>query len=360
MLPQFGAEGQVRVKRTTVLVIGAGGLGAPVLQYLAAAGVGRIFIADFDVVAASNLQRQVLFTESEINQPKAAVAAQKLQALNPHVEAIPVTERFSPANALKWVQEADLVLDGTDNFATRYLANDACVLAGKPLVYGSVVRYEGQVAVFNALLPDGSRSANYRDLYPAPPPLHQVPDCATGGVLGVLPGLIGCAMAAEALKLLAQIGEPLANRLWVFDALHFRSHVLAFDANPENPLTADKSFDPASFDYAAFCGQQVVPEITCDALQVLQASGKPVTLVDVRTAQERQGGHLGGQLMPYEAGEWKKLIGGSETVVLYCQSGQRSGRAVKWLTSNANLQEVFSLKGGINAWEKAGFGLQLD
>ncbi|NRA48066.1 MAG: HesA/MoeB/ThiF family protein, partial [Phaeodactylibacter sp.] len=232
-IPGFGPEGQKRLKRSQVLVIGAGGLGSPVLLYLAAAGIGQLTIVDFDEVDISNLQRQVLYTEADLGKPKATAAAKRLKALNPQIKIEAVIAPFSSENARELIRSADLVIDGTDNFPTRYLSNDACVLEGKPLVYGSIYRFEGQVSVFNLERKNGERGPNYRHLFPTPPPPELVPNCAEGGVLGVLPGIIGSMQANEAIKVLAEVGAPLDGKLFLFDAATLFSRTITIKNNPD-------------------------------------------------------------------------------------------------------------------------------
>ena len=351
ILPHFGEAGQLALKKARVLVIGAGGLGAPVLNYLAAAGVGHITIADHDVVDHSNLQRQVLFSEADVGRSKAQAAAERLRAQNAHIKVEALTEAITNANARALAAANDLVIDGTDNFPTRYLANDACVLEQVPYVYGSVVRYEGQVAVFNLPQPDGHFSPNYRDLFPAPPPPGQVPNCAEGGVLGVLPGIVGSVMANEAIKVLAGVGEPLTGRLWVFDGLRFTSQVMRFTARPDNPLTGSDPTQTDLIDYESFCGLNQVPEITPAELHQLLQAGTPHRLIDVRTAAEREAQHIGG--------DWLEL--GSEALastsinfqkptIVYCRSGKRSAIAVEQLLKQFPEANVKSLAGGLLAW----------
>ena len=235
-LPGFGKEGQENLKKASVLVVGPEGLGAPLLHYLTAAGLGRIGIVDYDIVDPSNLHRQVLFTVDDVGRPKTEAAHERLSRLNPDVEFIVFNERLDSSNAERIFRSFDIVADGTDNFPTRYLVNDACVLFGKTNVYASIYQFEGQVSVFNQLLEDGSRGPNYRDLYPSPPPPGIVPSCAEGGVLGVLPGVIGSLQASEVIKVAAGIGETLSGRLFLFDALNFNTRTLKIRKDPENPL----------------------------------------------------------------------------------------------------------------------------
>ncbi|MEL6867590.1 MAG: molybdopterin-synthase adenylyltransferase MoeB, partial [Bacteroidota bacterium] len=246
-IPEFNVEGQKKLKKAKVLVIGSGGLGSPVLLYLTAAGIGHIGIVDFDVVDDSNLQRQVLFTVDDVGKSKAETAKKRLQALNPYVNFTVYNTAFTRDNALELIQEYDVVADGTDNFQTRYLVNDACVLAGKVNVYASIFRFEGQVSVFNYPNADGERGPNYRDLFPEPPPPGLVPNCAEGGVLGVLPGIIGSMQASEVIKVITGVGEPLSGRLFLYDAASFTTRILKVGKRADTQITE-------LIDYDVFCG----------------------------------------------------------------------------------------------------------
>src|SRR5882672_2706996 len=237
LLPELGLEGQQKLKEGSVLVIGAGGLGSPALYYLAAAGMGRIGIVDFDVVDASNLHRQILFTSEDVGKPKAAIARRRLEQLNPMIKIDTHPAILNSENAMSILADYDVVIDGSDNLPTRYLVNDACVLLKKTLIYGAVFQFEGQVSVFNQLQPDGSRGPNYRDLFPEPPPPEMVPSCSAGGVLGVLPGIIGSMQANEAIKIIAEIGTTLSGKLLLFDSLDFTTRVLNLKNNPDNPVS---------------------------------------------------------------------------------------------------------------------------
>ncbi len=347
-IPGFGEAAQARLKNARVLVIGAGGLGSPVLLYLAAAGVGHIKIADFDRVELTNLQRQVLFTEAGIGAPKAELAAQHLTALNPLTEAEAICAPFDRDNARDLVRSVDLVIDGTDNFPTRYLSNDTCVLEGKPLVYGSIYRFEGQVAVFNLLRPDGSRGPNYRDLFPTPPPPELVPNCAEGGVLGVLPGIIGSLQANEALKVLTGVGVPLDGQLYVLDASTMLNRTLRIPKNPATKITE-------LIDYEQFCqpaSTTPVPAITVDALAEWKQAGADYQLLDVREPSEYAIANLGGQLCPLgQLEKWAKAYPPEARLVLHCRSGQRSARAVRQL-QELGFTQVYNLEGGLLAWAK--------
>lgn len=356
-LPKFGREGQERLQNASVLVVGAGGLGCPALQYLAAAGVGRIGIADGDHVEISNLHRQILFSENDLGKLKAEQAGTALQKLNPQAKIEVHPQHLTSRNALGLIGLYDLVLDGSDNFPTRYLVNDACLLAEKPLVFGSVFRFEGQVAVFNFEQSDGSRSTNYRDIFPAPPPPDLVPDCAVGGVLGVLPGIVGSMMASEAIKILAGIGQPLVNRLLLFDSLDFSFQILKIRKNPNLHAVTQL------IDYEQFCGVATAAEvkkISRDELKTMLRDGSDFHLFDVREPSEFLEKNLGGENFPLsQISETTVLEKFSEQflsqnlskkIVLVCQSGRRSERAAAVFLA-AGFSEIFSLAGGVAGWE---------
>lgn len=345
-LPGFGMEAQMRLKKGSVLVVGAGGLGTPLLQYLTAAGVGKIGIIDPDRVGLSNLQRQVLYQIGDIGKPKVEIAAQRLSALNPNVlfELYPFA--LTPENALDLVKQYDVVADGSDNFATRYLVNDACVIQEKPLVYGAVFRSEGQLAVFNWLGPEGTRGQNYRNLYPTPPEEGTVPSCAEGGVLGVLPGIIGGMQANETIKILTGTGKPLSGKLMLFDAHTGNSQIIRMPDAPPYPIHALE-------DYAATCGNALHPvtEITPFELRQWKAGGIPFFLVDVRESWEFAEFNLGGVhlplgLLPEKGNQLPRDL----PVVVICQSGVRSVRATLLLQATFGYKEVFNVKGGIQAF----------
>ena len=340
-------EGQQKLKMAKVLVLGAGGLGAPVLLYLAAAGVGHIGIVDFDRVEDTNLQRQVLYTIEDVGQFKAEAARRRLLALNPHIKVEAFTIPFQRENALELIAPFDIVVDGTDNFPTRYLSNDACVLAGKPLIYGSIFRFEGQVSVFNYLLENGERGPNYRDLFPTPPPPELVPNCAEGGVLGVLPGIIGSMQANEAIKVLTGIGQPLAGKLLLFDAASFSSRILNI---PKNPGLEIKEL----IDYEQFCAPsppEPVQEVSVEELQELLVEKADIQLIDVREPFEYGIANLGGALIPpSEILETAGRISHDKKVILYCRTGKRSAEAIRQLKQHYGLENLYNLKGGILAW----------
>lgn len=348
VLPEFGLEGQEKLKNSSVLVVGAGGLGCPLLLYLSAAGVGRIGIVDDDVVDESNLQRQVLYTIDDLGKSKAARAKKRLLALNPHIQIDVYQERFLPENALDLVAQYDVVADGTDNFPTRYLVNDACVLSDKTNVYASIFRFEGQVSVFNYLKEDGSRGPNYRDIFPDPPPPDLVPNCAEGGVLGVLPGIIGSIQANEVIKVLTGIGDPLCGRLFLFDTANFSTRTLKIRKNPELEIK-DLSF------YEEYCmpGQSHIKEIDVSTLQKWMKEGADFQLIDVREAYEYEATNMGGELIPLgEVLEQADRIERDKKVVVHCKMGGRSAQAIEQLERQFGFSNLYNLKGGIEAWQK--------
>jgi molybdopterin/thiamine biosynthesis adenylyltransferase/rhodanese-related sulfurtransferase len=347
LLPEFGVQGQERLKASRVLVIGAGGLGSPVLLYLAAAGVGTIGILDFDKVDESNLQRQIIFTTQEVGKPKAITAAEKVKQLNPNVSVKIFDTYLSSANALSLLADFDLIIDGTDNLPTRYLSNDACVLLNKPLIYGAIFRFEGQVSVFNELMKDGTRGPNYRDLFPVPPPPDMVPSCNEGGVLGVLPGIIGSMMANEAIKILAGMGSTLSGRLMLFDALDFTSSYLKISVRP------DRYVVNRLIDYEAFCnpaqGKETVTEMEPHtALEKINL--QELEVIDVREPAEFAVSNIGGKNIPLGTLDQNlHLISKDKPLLLLCRSGQRSYKAALKL-KQLGYNQVINLKGGLLMW----------
>ncbi len=353
VIPEVGTEGQERLKASRVLLVGAGGLGSPLALYLAAAGVGRLGLVDFDTVDESNLQRQVLYGESDIGRPKLEVAAERLREINPHCQVEAHAVRLDSSNALDVMAGYQVVVDGSDNFPTRYLVNDACVLAGKPNVYGSIFRFEGQVSVFW-----GAEGPCYRCLFPEPPPPGLVPSCAEGGVLGILPGVIGALQANEAVKLLLGLGDTMVGRLLLFDALKMRFRELKLNKDPACPLCSENPTQRELIDYEQFCGQAaaeaqaagVAAELQVEELAELRSQGRELTLLDVRTPQEHAICRLeGSRLIPIQAlGErWRELDPAAE-IVVYCHTGVRSAHATAFLRSHG--LEARNLAGGINAW----------
>jgi molybdopterin/thiamine biosynthesis adenylyltransferase/rhodanese-related sulfurtransferase len=333
-------------------VVGAGGLGSPMLLYLTAAGVGQIGIVDFDVVEDSNLQRQVLFTVDDIGKSKAETAKSRLQKLNPFVKFTVYNNAFTKENALEIIKDYDVVADGSDNFPTRYLVNDACVLAGKINVYASIFRFEGQVSVFNFLHEDGTRGANYRDLFPEPPPPGMVPSCAEGGVLGVLPGIIGSMQASEVIKVITEVGEPLAGRLFLFDAASFTTRVLKVRKNSKTQITE-------LINYEEFCGigieneEDKIKEVTVQDLKKWQEEGVDFQLIDVRQPYEYEIANLGGELIPQnELVQNLDKISTNKKVIVHCRSGKRSADAIRDLQNLGDFDNLYNLKGGILEYSK--------
>jgi adenylyltransferase/sulfurtransferase len=355
IIPEFGLAAQQKLKAAKVLVVGSGGLGSPVLLYLAAAGIGTIGIVDFDVVDDSNLQRQVLFGVNEIGKPKVEAAKQRLQALNPHIEFVLYDTQLTSQNALDIIKDYDVVADGTDNFPTRYLVNDACVLLGKPNIYASIFQFEGQVSVFNYRYANGDLGPNYRDLYPTPPPPGLVPSCAEGGVLGVLPGIIGSLQALEVIKVITGIGEPLAGRFYIFDALSFDSRTFNISRRDDNPLNGKNPTITQLIDYEQFCGVKAVEtsvkEITPAALYELQVKGEPFQLIDVREPYEYDIVNIGAELMPLvSVAEQADKISKDQPVIVHCKMGGRSAKAIRELEEKFGFNNLYNLKGGIIAY----------
>jgi sulfur-carrier protein adenylyltransferase/sulfurtransferase len=354
IMPEVGMEGQLKLKQAKVLCIGTGGLGAPLGLYLAAAGVGRIGLVDFDVVDSTNLQRQVLFGTNDVGKPKIQAAANRLRDLNPDIQIDTFETHLSSENALDILNDYDIIVDGTDNFPTRYLVNDASVLLGKPNVYGSIFRFEGQITIFGA--PGGPC---YRCLYPEPPPPGLVPSCAEGGVLGVLPGIVGTIQAAETLKLIIGKGQPLIGRLLLFDALAMKFRELNLRKNPECPACGEQPSVKKLIDYAEFCGVRGeeapstvtnIPEITPRELKQRLDRGDDLYILDVREPHEYQICNLNGHLIPLgEISRRVHELDSSKEIVAHCRSGKRSAEAVEFLRK-AGFRKIWNLKGGILAW----------
>jgi sulfur-carrier protein adenylyltransferase/sulfurtransferase len=359
IIPDLGVDGQKRLKNARVLVIGAGGLGAPALLYLAAAGVGTIGIIDFDVVDESNLQRQIIHGTADVGRPKAQSARDSIHAINPLVEVRLHEFRLEAGNAVDLFAQYDLIVDGTDNFATRYLVNDAAVLAGKPYVWGSIYRFEGQVSVFWEDAPadeaGNERGLNYRDLYPEPPPPGLVPSCAEGGVLGIICASIASVMGTEAIKLITGIGEPLLGRLMIYDALEMSYRTIKIRKDPATPKITEL------IDYEVFCGDvsddaaqaATGSTITPAELRALLDSGKKLALIDVREPVEWDINHIdGAQLIPkslLSSGEGLAKLPHDRTAVLYCKTGVRSAEALA-AVQKAGFADAVHLQGGIVAW----------
>src|SRR5580692_11353322 len=356
IIPGFGMEAQQKLKAAKVLVIGSGGLGSPVLLYLAAAGVGTIGIVDFDVVDDSNLQRQVLFGVDEIGKPKVEAARRRLEALNPYIRIILHQTHLNSQNALEILRDYDVIADGTDNFPTRYLVNDASVLLGKPNVYASIFQFEGQVSVFNYRNAQGQLGPNYRDLYPTPPPPGLVPSCAEGGVLGVLPGIIGSLQALEVIKVITGVGETLAGRFYIFDALNFESRTFTIRRRKDNPINGDNPTITTLIDYEQFCGMRAVEEaplkeITAKELYDWEVRGEKFQLIDVREPHEYDIVNIGGELIPLGtvAGNSDR-IARDRNVVVHCKVGGRSAKAIRELQEKFGFTNLYNLKGGILAY----------
>src|SRR3984957_17662858 len=355
ILPEVGMEGQQKLKAAKVLCVGTGGLGAPLALYLAAAGVGTIGLVDFDVVDESNLQRQIIHSQSTVGMLKVDSAEIMLKGLNKNVNGIKHNTMLTSANALEIFKDYDVIADGTDNFQTRYLVNDACVLTGKPNAYGSIFRFEGQASVFAT-----EEGPCYRCLYPEPPPPGLVPSCAEGGVLGILPGLVGVIQATEVIKLILGAGEPLVGRLLLVDALAMRFRELKLHKNPECPVCGTHPTVTALIDYEQFCGivpetkedkamKNGVPQLTVRELKKQRDAGKDLFLLDVREPHEFKIAQIGGYLIPL--GDLQKRVGEldkSREIVVQCKSGGRSQKAAEFLQQAGF--KVKNLAGGITAW----------
>ncbi len=355
-LPEVGLEGQKKLRSSSVLCIGAGGLGSPVAMYLAAAGIGRLGIVDFDQVDLSNLQRQILHGTADVGRPKTASARDALARLNPHVEVVLHEIRLTSANAFETIRPYDFVVDGTDNFPTRYLTNDACVLLKKPNVYGSIFRFEGQASLFAPHL----GGPCYRCLYPEPPPPGLVPSCAEGGVLGVLPGIIGVIQATEIIKLALGAGTSLLNRLLLYDALDMKFRELKLRRDPECPLCGEHPTINALIDYEGFCGlksaNQTTPmhpdEVSVQEMKrALDNPGLGIKVIDVREAEEHRIAHVAGaQLLPLsQLAQRFTELDPSQPLYLHCKMGGRSMQALQFLRQHG-FQNLKSVAGGITAW----------
>lgn len=348
-------EGQQKLKAARVLCIGAGGLGSPLALYLAAAGVGTLGLVDFDVVDYTNLQRQIIHSTADVGRKKLDSAAEKLTAINPFLNVRKFDMRLSSENALELFRDFDIIADGTDNFPTRYLVNDACVLTGKPNVYGSIFRFEGQASVFAT--EDGPC---YRCLYPEPPPPGLVPSCAEGGVLGILPGLVGVMQATEVIKLILGAGEPLIGRLLLIDALSMKFRELKLRKNPDCPVCGTHPTVTKLIDYNEFCGIRGeeklvatgVPEIQVEELKRRLDAKEDLFVLDVREPHEYQICNIGGHLIPLnDLPKRVNELDSSREIVVHCKMGGRSAKAVEFLRQ-AGFAKVQNLAGGINAWSE--------
>ena len=354
IMPEVGMDGQLKLKRAKVLCIGAGGLGSPLALYLAAAGVGRLGIVDFDVVDFTNLQRQIIHDTSDVGRLKIESAKDTIADINPNVEVVAHETRLTSENALDIFRDYDIVADGTDNFPTRYLVNDACVLLGKPNVYGSIFRFEGQATVFYA-----KEGPCYRCLYPEPPPPGMVPSCAEGGVLGVLPGIVGSIQALETIKLILGKGRTLIGRLLLFDALDLKFRELKLRKNPECPVCGAHPSVTKLIDYEQFCGirgeehvpETKVPEITAPEVKKMMDERKPFVLVDVREPHEFQICRIPGSTLIPLGDVPKRMheLSSADEIVVHCRSGIRSAQAVE-LLMKAGFRKIHNLKGGVLAW----------
>ncbi|HWT64684.1 MAG TPA: molybdopterin-synthase adenylyltransferase MoeB [Terracidiphilus sp.] len=356
ILPEVGVEGQRRLKAARVLCVGTGGLGSPLAFYLAAAGVGMLGLVDFDVVDASNLQRQIIHSTADIGRKKLDSAEEKLKALNPALNVVKHETLLSSANALDILKDYDIVADGTDNFPTRYLVNDACVLLGKPNAYGSIFRFEGQASVFAT-----EHGPCYRCLYPEPPPPGLVPSCAEGGVLGILPGLVGVIQATEVIKLILRKGEPLIGRLLLVDSLGMRFRELKLRKNPECPVCGVNPTVTKLIDYQHFCGivpetkeekqmKNGIPQLSVQELKKRIDAGEDVFILDVREPFEYQIANIGGKLIPQnDVPARLNEIDREREIVVQCKSGGRSQKIAEYL-QQAGYKKVVNLAGGILAW----------
>src|ERR1700680_8639 len=353
IMPEVGMDGQLKLKQAKVLCIGAGGLGSPLALYLAAAGVGTLGLVDFDVVDYTNLQRQIIHSTADVGRKKLDSAADKLKAINPFLNLRTFDTRLSSANALELFRDFDIIADGTDNFPTRYLVNDACVLTGKPNVYGSIFRFEGQASIFAT-----EEGPCYRCLYPEPPPPGLVPSCAEGGVLGILPGLVGVIQATEVIKLILSKGDPLIGRLLLIDALAMKFRELKLRKNPDCPACGKNPTITKLIDYEEFCGirgEEAPAEVTTDEIEVEELKqrldrGEDIYVLDVREPHEYQICNIGGYLIPL--GDLPKRVSeldSSQEIVAHCRSGARSAKAIDFLRQ-AGFRKVHNLTGGILAW----------
>ena len=348
LLPEIGEEGQEKLKRASALVIGAGGLGSPVSMYLAAAGVGRIGLVDFDTVDETNLQRQILYGESNVGERKLDAAWKRLRDMNHQLRIETFNDRLSSRNALALMEPYDVILDGTDNFATRYLVNDACVMLGKPNVYASIYRFEGQVSLFDARV-----GPCYRCIYPDPPPANLVPSCAEGGVLGVLPGIVGTLQAAEAIKLITGAGEPLIGRMLLFDALSMRFRTMRIPKNANCKVCGPDPSIRELIDYEEYCSQVNNMEITAGELAERLGRGDQVFLLDVREPMEWNVSHLeNAKHIPMrQVPSQLDSLPRDKEIVVYCRSGARSANVQHYLLANG-FQKVKNLSGGLKAWAR--------
>ena len=342
-LAEFGIEGQEKLKGTKVLVVGAGGLGCPAMLYLAAAGIGELGIIDFDKVEESNLHRQILYSNKDVGNYKASSAASYISEKYPYTSVKYFNEQLSTSNAKKLISEYDIVLDGTDNFSTRYLINDACVILNKPFVFASLYKFQLQVSVFNYM-----NGPTYRCLFPTPPANNEMPNCTEAGVIGVLPGIAGCLQANETIKIATGIGEPLSGKLLVFDGLTMTQQILLFDSLPEN-----KNIQSLG-SYKIECNSNgEINEIVPEELNKLIKAGADLEIIDVREKDEYEKCNLGGTLIPLTEIENKwKAINKDKQIIVHCHHGGRSRKAIQLLNELGEFKNIYNLKGGIHAWAK--------
>ena len=359
ILPEVGMEGQKKLKAARVLCVGTGGLGSPLALYLAAAGVGTIGLVDFDVVDSSNLQRQIIHSTADIGRPKIDSAEEKLKSLNPFINIVKFETMLTSANALEIISQFDVIADGTDNFQTRYLVNDACVITGKPNAYGSIFRFEGQASGFAT-----KEGPCYRCLYPEPPPPGLVPSCAEGGVLGILPGLVGVIQATEAIKLILGVGEPLIGRLLLVDALNMSFRQLKLRKNPDCPVCGTNPTVTELIDYDQFCGilpaaatvettmNNGIAQISVIDFKRKRDAGEDIYLLDVREPHEFQIANLGGHLIPLgDLPNRVNELDKNREIVVHCKMGGRSQKAAE-LLQQAGFSKIQNLAGGITAWSE--------
>lgn len=355
-LQGFGEASQLKLKAARVLVVGAGGLGSPVLLYLAAAGVGKIGIVDNDRVELSNLHRQVIFSTEDVGAFKVLAAKKKLERLNPYIQIESYTTYLNKDNALEIANKYDVIVDGTDNFPTRYLVNDVAVKLGIPNVHASIQHYTGQVSVFNFPFPNGEFGPNYRDIYPQAPNPQDVISCAEGGVLGVLPGIVGAVQAMETLKVVCGIGEPLVGKLWMYDALDQSTQILHFEKDATNKINSSNRNEIQLIDYENFCGikkEKKMKTIKASELKQKVNAGEDFQLIDVREPSEYQQANMGGTLIPMnQIPQRFEEISRDKMVVVHCHLGGRSANVINYLEQTHQYSNLYNLEGGITAWQQ--------
>lgn len=355
-LPEIGSEGQGKLRSASVLVVGAGGLGCPALLYLAATGIGKIGIVDGDRVELSNLHRQVLYSEEDVGELKSEIASRKLKNRNSDVKVTSHNFWLSNDNVMETLAGYDIVIDGTDNFPTRYLINDACIFMEKPFVYGSVYRFEGQLSLFNYAQHDGERGPNYRDLFPETPPAELVPDCSEAGVMGVLPGIIGTMQANEVIKWITGMDGLLSGKLLIYDAVQCESQVISIPKRIDNPVTGENPSLTRLIDYEQFCNpvkSDGVNEISTKELKNWIKAGTDFRLIDVRQPEEFEISNLGGELIPLEQiDHFAEGIRTDQPVVFYCRTGRRSSEAIRKLNTHEKFNNLYNLKGGMESWKR--------